>query len=248
MTSRKKKLLVLFIPVFVVWVLDQVSKHWIRYSLELHRHEIIEGWLAFNYTQNPGMALGMDWISTPTISTIAILATIAIIIYLLKTLEQANLAYLFCMGLILGGAFGNITDRLVMGYIDGYGGVLHGHVIDFIHFTATIGDRPLFPYIFNVADIAITSSILAMLVFHRKILPGHERTEPGHEESGLHGVDRDAAGIQFDAENKTGRKERGPAQSGDDDSDNVTISEESEENETAEAPEEQRKVDPGRRE
>jgi signal peptidase II len=178
LSLKTKKLLVLFVPAFIVLVIDQVTKHWVRYSLELHRYEIIEGWLAFNYTQNPGMALGMDWLSTPAISSVAIIATIGILIYILKTLDAANKAYLLCMGLILGGALGNITDRLTMGIIEGYGGVLEGHVIDFIHFTLRINETPVFPYIFNVADIAISTSIIAMLVFHKKILPVPETETP----------------------------------------------------------------------
>lgn len=174
MTLKTKKLFFLFTPAVIVWIADQITKHWVRYSLELHRHEIVEGWLAFNYTQNPGMALGMDWISTPTISIIALVATACISLYILKTIDKANMAYLFCMGLILGGAVGNITDRLVMGLIEGYGGVLHGHVIDFIHFTLTVNETPVFPYIFNVADIAISTSIIAMLLFHRIIMPAEE--------------------------------------------------------------------------
>jgi len=175
LSLKTKKLLILSVPALIIWIIDQLTKHWVRSSLELHRFEIIEGWLAFNYTQNPGMALGMDWISTPTISIIAILATIIILTYILKTLHHANLPYLFCMSLILGGALGNITDRLIMGYIEGYGGVLDGHVIDFIHFTLTISGTPVFPYIFNVADIAISTSIITMLVFHKKIMPVEER-------------------------------------------------------------------------
>jgi len=183
LSLKTKKLLFLFTPAIIVLIIDQVTKHWVRYSLELHRYEVIEGWLAFNYTQNPGMALGMDWLSTPTISVVAILATIGILIYILKTLHVANLAYLFCMGLILGGALGNITDRLTMGLIEGYGGVLHGHVIDFIHFTLRINETPVFPYIFNVADIAISTSIIVMLVFHKKILPmENENEEPAAEQ------------------------------------------------------------------
>jgi signal peptidase II len=181
LSLKSKKLLFLFTPVIIVWIIDQVTKHWVRYSLELHRYEVIEGWLAFNYTQNPGMALGMDWLSTPTISVVAILATIGILIYILKTLHVANRAYLFCMGLIIGGALGNITDRLTMGLIEGYGGVLHGHVIDFIHFTLRINETPVFPYIFNVADIAISTSIIAMLLFHKRILP----MENHHEEASI---------------------------------------------------------------
>lgn len=171
MTIRSKKIAVLFFPALAVLILDQISKHWVRYSLELHDYEIIEGWLAFNYTQNPGMAMGLDWLSTPVISTVAIIATFGILIYILRTLGQTNYAYLTCMGLILGGALGNITDRLTMGYIDGYGGLLDGHVVDFIHFTLTIGDTPVFPYIFNVADMAISTSIIILLLFHKKIMP-----------------------------------------------------------------------------
>ena len=177
MSSRNKKLLVLFLPVIVVLVLDQISKQLVRTNPDLHRLDIIEGWLAFNFTKNPGMAMGMDWLSTPVISIIAIGATIAIITYILFTIRNANLSYLFCMGLILGGALGNITDRLFMGIVGGYGGVLDGHVVDFIHFNLRIGDTPVFPYIFNVADIAITTSIITMLLFHKKIMPEPEEDQ-----------------------------------------------------------------------
>ncbi|MEX0594327.1 MAG: signal peptidase II, partial [Balneolaceae bacterium] len=54
-----------------------------------------------------------------------------------------------------------------------------GHVIDFIHFNLELWDRPVFPYIFNVADIAITTSIIVMLLFHNRIMPTPEPdTEP----------------------------------------------------------------------
>lgn len=117
------------------------------------------------------MALGMDWLSTPVISSIAIVATIGILTYVLLNLSQATYAYLVCMGLILGGALGNIMDRIFMGIIGGYGGVLDGHVVDFIHFNLEIGETPVFPYIFNVADIAISTSIIILLLFHKKIMP-----------------------------------------------------------------------------
>lgn len=171
MSLRNKKFLVLFLPVIIVLVLDQITKQWVRTNPELHRVDVIEGWLAFNFTKNPGMAMGMDWLSTPMISIVAIIATIAILTYILFTIREANFGYLLCMGLILGGAVGNIADRIFMARVGGYGGVLDGHVVDFIHFNLTIGDTPVFPYIFNVADIAITTSIIAMLVFHKKIMP-----------------------------------------------------------------------------
>lgn len=174
MSEKAKKLLVFSIPALFVLIVDQITKHIIRTTPEYHRVDLIEGWLAFNFTKNPGMAMGMDWLSTPVISVIAITATIGIISYIIYTLNRANFGYLVCMGLIIGGALGNIYDRLFMAVIGGYGGVLEGHVVDFIHFYLRIGDTPVFPYIFNVADIAITTSIIVMILFHKKIMPVDE--------------------------------------------------------------------------
>jgi len=105
------------------------------------------------------------------------------------------------MGLIVGGALGNITDRLVMAKIGGYGGVLDGHVVDFIHFTLTIGDWAVFPYIFNVADIAISTAIIVIILFHKKIIPveevpGEEETDGKRADSGLsHGEQKGGDGF-----------------------------------------------------
>lgn len=181
MSLRNKKLLILLVPVFFVLILDQITKYIVRTNSGLHRVDVIDGWLALNFTKNPGMAMGMDWLSTPAISIVAIIATIAIFVYILYTMKQANFAYLICMGLILGGALGNITDRIFMAIVGGYGGVLDGHVVDFIHFNLTIGNTPVFPYIFNVADTAITTSIIFMLVFHKKIMPESDKASRTNE-------------------------------------------------------------------
>ena len=181
MSEKAKKLLIFSVPAIVVLILDQISKHMIRTNPNLHQVDLIEGWLAFNFTKNPGMAMGMDWLSTQAISIVAITATIGIIGYILYTLNRANFSYLVCMGLIIGGALGNIYDRLFMGIVGGYGGVLEGHVVDFIHFYLRIGDTAVFPYIFNVADIAISTSIIVMILFHKKIMPVEENEEAGAE-------------------------------------------------------------------
>ncbi len=117
------------------------------------------------------MALGMRWASTEVISIVAIIATMGILTYVLYNREQATQGYLLCMGLVLGGAFGNIIDRLVMGYLESYGGLLEGHVVDFIHFDLVVSGYPVFPYIFNVADVAISTAIIAMILFHKKVMP-----------------------------------------------------------------------------
>ena len=85
------------------------------------------------------------------------------------------------MGLVIGGALGNIIDRLTMAYVGGYGGLLDGHVVDFIFFYLKIGDRTLFPYIFNVADIAISVSIITLLIFNKRFFPTEQVEIEGEE-------------------------------------------------------------------
>ncbi len=177
----KQKLLALFVPAAIVVAIDQLTKWIIRTSPETHRLDIIDGWLSFYYTQNSGMAMGIDLLSTPVISSISILATIGIIIYLIYSMDKAGIGYLIFMGLIIGGALGNISDRLFMGLIEGYGGVLHGHVVDFIHFNLEIKGTPVFPYIFNFADIAISVSIVTLLLFSKKLFPHDEKPADSEE-------------------------------------------------------------------
>ena len=174
----QKKLTLLLTPAVLVVLIDQYTKYLVRTSPGLQNWTVIDGWLAFHYTQNPGMAMGLELFSTPVISVIAIAAVIAIIGYVLSSLDQANSAYLLCMGLILGGAFGNIADRIFMARLEGYGGVLEGHVVDFIHFTLQIGEWPVFPYIFNFADAAISVAIVVLILFSKKILPVPEEESP----------------------------------------------------------------------
>lgn len=183
----KKKFTVLVVPILVVVLLDQLTKHWIRLSPEWQNWDVIPGWLAFHYTQNPGMALGMQWASTEVISIVAIIATFSILGYVIYNRQNTNLGYMFCMGLILGGAFGNIIDRLFMARIGQYGGILEGHVVDFIHFNLEVGGYPVFPYIFNVADIAISVAIISMLIFNKRIMPVEEvhQTSSNEEQTGL---------------------------------------------------------------
>lgn len=186
-TQRRRKLLALFIPTVLVVLVDQWSKFLVRTNPSLHNYELVDGLLAFHYTQNPGMALGMQWADTYVISIVAIAATLFITGYILLSLPRAKKWYLVFMGLILGGALGNIIDRLFMARIQNYGTYLEGHVVDFIHFTFQINDFAVFPYIFNVADMAISTSLIVLLIFHNRLLPGpyadEEREDAGEETS-----------------------------------------------------------------
>lgn len=167
----RKKILAFIVPVAGVVILDRLTKYWVRTTPNVQNWDIIDGWLSFHYTLNPGMALGLNWLSTPAISVISILIAIGFVIYVFRQMPQARTGFLVCMGLVVGGALGNIIDRLFLGYIQNTGGILHGHVVDFIHFTATINGYPVFPYIFNVADAAITTAIIILIIFHKRMVP-----------------------------------------------------------------------------
>ncbi len=181
MSEDQKKWYVFAGAAGLVVLLDQVTKYIIRTSPELHSKVLIEGWLNLFYTKNPGMAMGISWAETWVISLVAIAASILIIGYVWKTYKEGNMAYMLLMGLIIGGALGNISDRIFMARIEGYGGVLDGHVVDFIHFSLTINGWQVFPYIFNVADMAISVAIITMLIFHKKVLPEDPAPKPDTE-------------------------------------------------------------------
>lgn len=182
MTDSQKKWTAFGITVFVVVLIDHITKYIVRTTPELHSKVLIEGWLELFYTQNPGMAMGISWADTWVISLVAIAASILIMVYIYKTYKQANTGYMICMGLIMGGAFGNIGDRLFMAGIKGYGGVLDGHVVDFIHFSLRINDWAVFPYIFNMADAAISVAIIVLLIFHKRLLPEYAQSEKSESE------------------------------------------------------------------
>lgn len=177
MTVSQKRWLLLGLPFVAVVVLDQLTKYWIRFAPEWQRATLIDGVFNFTYIRNAGMALGIDWFDTWIVGLISILATIFITVVTIRSMKQATGGYLFFMGCILGGAVGNIIDRIFLARTEGYGTWLEGHVVDFLHFSLEVTlpfeiySGPVFPYIFNVADAFISVSVVCLLVFHKKLMP-----------------------------------------------------------------------------
>jgi signal peptidase II len=135
----------------VVVVVDQLTKAWA--VDELTDRDIDLFWtLRLNLSYNTGMAFsaGESW--GPVIGVIAMLVVVAL---LLSIRRQSSRLTDLAVGLIIGGAIGNIIDRLFRQ--DGW---LHGGVVDFIDFQ-------WFP-IFNVADMAITigGALLVLASWH----------------------------------------------------------------------------------
>ena len=132
-----------------VVVLDWGTKFWVFNRMHLGSiRSVVDGWLWFMHRQNPGVAMSlMDdlpaLVRTPLLASLALVG-IALIAQILRSTRDDWTR--IAAALVLAGAVGNLGDRL-----------LDGSVTDFIVVRA-------FPYVFNVADIAITlgSIVLAL--------------------------------------------------------------------------------------
>ena len=124
----------------VVLVLDQWSKRWALNALRDGRSRHVFWFIDWNLTFNSGMAFSRAQGVGPYIGAVAL---IVIVVMLLSLRRSGGLASSIAVGLVVGGAIGNITDRLFRGP-----GWLKGSVIDFI-------DPRVWP-IFNVADMGVT--------------------------------------------------------------------------------------------
>lgn len=132
-------------------VLDQLSKEWIVNTVHLEDQGSIPltPWLSLTWVQNRGISMGLLNVGDAGRWPITILTgAIAVAVgYWLS--RERNRADALALGAILGGALGNILDRVRLGY-----------VVDFVHLHA--GYRSF--YVFNVADAAITLGVIALLV------------------------------------------------------------------------------------
>jgi signal peptidase II len=138
---------------------------------------VLGDWLKLTFTENPGMAFGLEVGPPGTVTILSIIATILVGYYIYQV-RHGYPPYLASLALVLGGALGNIIDRVFYGALLDYGTLFTGHVVDFIHVSVWRGFIPegipvlggtyleLFP-IWNVADMAIVVGVVGVLLFHR---------------------------------------------------------------------------------
>ena len=143
-----------------VLILDQITKALVHNLMQLHQSiEIVPNWVHLTYLKNTGAAFGFLAGNRSTLRMVffVLVSGLAIgcLLYLLKNLRPGRPAQVVSLSLILGGAIGNLIDRLRMGevidFID-----LHWH---HVHWPA-----------FNVADSAITLGVILLLfqMIHKK--------------------------------------------------------------------------------
>ena len=148
--------------VIAILIADQLTKYWAKQNLEpIGQISLIGDWLKLTFTENTGIAFGIDLGGQVVVTVLSVLATIGISIYL-YSLRRDNIYYKLAFACILGGAIGNLIDR-----------ALYGRVVDFIHFDLYRGYigtyyLSLWP-IFNIADIAISTGVAIMFVWYKRI-------------------------------------------------------------------------------
>ena len=153
----KRNYLLFVITVLVIVVLDQVTKIYIDTHMTLHESiPVVQGFFNITYVRNPGAAFGFLADASPTVRAlfligVSILASGLIVYYIVK-MKTEDILLTYGMSLIMGGAVGNLIDRIRL-----------GEVIDFLDVYISTYHWPAF----NVADSAVT--VGAVILFYKLI-------------------------------------------------------------------------------
>lgn len=170
---------------FVVVIVDQLTKlivkgfsiPFLNFNYEGMYHgqriPVIGDFFRLTFIENPGMAFGIDpgsgfkfWITL-----FSLLASVGLVIYLYFVRTQ-NFSLRLALAFILGGAVGNLIDRMFYGVFYNYAPLFFGHVVDFLDFDffniSILGrEYDRWP-IFNIADTSVTIGVLILIIFYKQ--------------------------------------------------------------------------------
>ena len=185
--------------VFAVLIIDQIIKIWVKTNMYWHESIKITDWFYIYFTENNGMAFGMEIFNKFFLTGFRIIAAIAITWLLIQYVKKNyKTGFLVCVSLILAGAIGNIIDCVFYGEIfsesthsliaqfvpigEGYSDWFYGKVVDMFYFPLIETNWPewmpfvggehfiFFSPIFNFADAAFSCGIIALILFYGKYL------------------------------------------------------------------------------
>ena len=134
---------------FVLFCIDQITK----YFAMGNSFTIVQNFVSFTYSENSGIAFGLNQNNIVLTIIINIVILGIIIKFLKENINTIGSTAFLSFLLILAGGFGNLIDR-----------IFHGHVIDFIKIE--LFDFP----IFNFADIYITIGVIILMIIFAKEL------------------------------------------------------------------------------
>lgn len=160
----------LWISVFI-FIFDQFTKQVVRFNFEYGESVPVLGdLLRWTYIENPGMAFGID----PGNKIIFSILTFGIVLWLMYyfwSVRKDETRLLVPLAIVIGGAWGNIFDRLFYGMWFQNLGFLHGRVVDFID--VDIPDINFWNIhmnrwpVFNIADSAVFIGVAFLILFHK---------------------------------------------------------------------------------
>jgi signal peptidase II len=155
--------LIIYISIAFIVVLDQISKYIIKSSMYLYESiEFIGNFFRITYIENPGMAFGIQMENKLLFTFLSIAAAVIVLVYLIR-LPNERFLFRFSLSLIMGGAIGNLIDR-----------IFFGRVVDFLDVEFFDISIPAFNFlfinfpgyaltrwpVFNVADSAVTCGMI----------------------------------------------------------------------------------------
>lgn len=175
-----------------VLVADQAIKVAVKTHFRLHESVEVTSWFQLLFTENTGMAFGMDFVGTTLLTLFRVVAVGFFVWMLAKAVKaRAPMGLIVCMAMIIAGAAGNIVDNCLYGLIFtesgdclppaslvpfglGYGEFLGGRVVDMFYFPLftwpdglpLLGGKVFFGAIFNFADASISCGAVALILFY----------------------------------------------------------------------------------
>lgn len=173
----------LFLLSGAIVLLDQITKLAIKgFNVAGLEHEgmqigqripLLGDLLRLNYVENAGMAFGLS-LGVPFLLGIFSIGAAVFLVYLIRRDQRYGMtSFHISLAVILGGAIGNLIDRVFYAALYGYGSLFEGKVVDFLDLDlpdVTIFGTTItrFGYIFNIADTAVTVGIVMLLLTYPK--------------------------------------------------------------------------------
>ncbi|NOD33109.1 MULTISPECIES: signal peptidase II [unclassified Ruegeria] len=142
------------------FAIDQISKYLVVHVMRVAEKpggiDVLPPLLVFKYGENRGINFGLFQGNSDSARWVLIGISIAICVGVLIWLSRiaASKLMLFCAGLLIGGALGNVVDRL-----------LYGYVLDFLNMSCCGINNP---FVFNLADVFIFAGALGLVLFDSK--------------------------------------------------------------------------------
>ena len=135
--------------------LDQASKVWLLFVFDIAHRGAVKVTPFFDLVLELNTGISFGWLQndSPLVQIgLMMIKAVAVIVLAIWMARSRTLMATVALGLIIGGAIGNVIDRLA-----------YGAVIDFALFHVQIGGKPFNWYVFNLADVAIVVGVAALL-------------------------------------------------------------------------------------